>query len=158
MKWDVVEGQRPSETLQGYVVVIYDISIELSRFSQGSLYCCCSSCSCSYCDSCKARWSFSSESEVEGGSFLCLFDSSRTNPPGNRSNCCKSCVFKKIQQTIWVKHAATCPNKKGLETNWVKLALAIKTIPNDWHLRVLERAMWAKLRGQLKLGQDIKTL
>ena len=30
MKWDVVEGQRPSETLQGYVVVIYDISIELS--------------------------------------------------------------------------------------------------------------------------------
>lgn len=26
---------------------------------------------------------FSSESEVEGGSFLCLFDSSGTNPPGN---------------------------------------------------------------------------
>ena len=37
MKWDVVEGQRPSETLQGYVMVIYDISIKLSRFSQRSL-------------------------------------------------------------------------------------------------------------------------
>lgn len=48
-----------------------------------------------------------------GGSFLCLFDSSRTNPPGNWSNCCKSCVYNKNQQTIWSNMQQHAAIKKG---------------------------------------------